>query len=192
YLTVQRESCEVEHHFTCAADPAGHKRDVVIDRSGVTFASQIDDEAQWIASVDGVTGGNSALQPNPDDAHSLTDLLTTGVDTFDFRTFSTVEGPRRFVGTDRLTGNTVTIDGVTLDEVAVEMQMFNATGAVGLSLTSREFVSRDWRMFFSGVTTYDLPDGDVTVSRRPIEFIFPGEPGFLSSQPKHGCGVAIS
>jgi hypothetical protein len=48
-------------------------------------------------------------------------------------------------------------------------------------------------MFISGTTTVALPDGSVTESDdTPVEFIFPGEPGFLSVSPKHGCGLVMS
>jgi len=43
-----------------------------------------------------------------------------------------------------------------------------------------------------GTGSVTTPDGTFEQSNRPVKFIFPGEPGFLSSQPKHGCGVAVS
>ena len=47
-------------------------------------------------------------------------------------------------------------------------------------------------MFLSGTGTVTTSEGSFDRADRPVEFIFPGEPGFLSPNPKHGCGVAIS
>src|SRR6056297_2746339 len=71
YLTVHLESCKVEHHFRCAGDPAGHKRDVRLTQSGQEGASLIDNEAQWISSIDGADGSESWLEDDPADPHSI-------------------------------------------------------------------------------------------------------------------------
>jgi hypothetical protein len=192
YLTVQLKSCEVEHHYECAADPAGFKRDVRLGLSGILGGSTIDDEAQWIQSYS--VQGNTArrLEANPIDRHSLTDLFATGVDTFDLRTLSSQSPAVRFVGEDRLTGDDVVIDGVPLEGVAFEISALDANGNELFARSGREYVSREWRMFFSGVQEVTSPDQTVGLDTSPVEFIFPGEPGFLSSRPKHGCGDAIS
>ncbi|MDP5360196.1 MAG: hypothetical protein NWR52_08700, partial [Paracoccaceae bacterium] len=50
YLTVQSESCQVDHHFTCQADPADYQRRVSLDETGLTYVGEIDGETQWISS----------------------------------------------------------------------------------------------------------------------------------------------
>jgi hypothetical protein len=47
-------------------------------------------------------------------------------------------------------------------------------------------------MFLSGTGRVTTPTDSFDKDDRPIEFIFPGEPGFLSANPKHGCGVQLS
>ena len=101
-------------------------------------------------------------------------------------------GETRYVGQDTLTGRQVTIDGVTLDETTYDITAFDPDGNELWSSQGREFISRDWRIFMSGTGTITTPSGSFERSGRPVEFIFPGEPGFLSSRPKHGCGVALS
>jgi hypothetical protein len=192
YLTVQRESCRVEHHYKCLGNPVGHKWDVTLDQSGVVRRSLVDDEAQWLQSVDGRINARSWLERNPEDPHSITDLLGAGVDTFDFRRHSDIRPTLRFVGRDALTGRQVDIDGVTLSEVDVEVSILAEDGTELIRRVSREYVSEKWRMFFSGVSETTTPTQTITESHRPIEFIFPGEPGFLSTRPKYGCGVAVS
>lgn len=192
FVTVQNTSCEVEHHFTCNNDAAGMKRRVSLDEQGLTYAGQTDDEAQWIASFHVLAGINETLAPDPVDPASLTELFATNLDTWDFRTLSAEVGETRYVGQDSLTGRQVTIDGVTLEETAYEITAFDASGAEIWSSRGNEFVSRDWRMFLSGTSTVTTAGGTTSRDNTPVEFIFPGEPGFLSASPKHGCGIAIS
>jgi hypothetical protein len=192
FVTVQNKSCEVEHHFTCDSDAPGMKRRVSLDEQGMTYAGQIDDEAQWIASFHALPGISEMLAPDPVDPASLTELFATNLDTFDFRTLSAEVGETRYVGQDSLTGRQVTIDDVTLDETAFSITAYDGSGTEIWSSKGNEFVSRDWRMFLSGTSTIMTPDDTFTLDSSPVEFIFPGDPGFLSARPKHGCGLAIS
>ncbi|MDP5360015.1 MAG: hypothetical protein NWR52_07750, partial [Paracoccaceae bacterium] len=93
---------------------------------------------------------------------------------------------------DTLTGRQITIDGVTLDETSYDITAFDADGNEIWSAQGNEFINRNWRMFLSGTGTVTTPNGSFERANRPVEFIYPGEPGFLSASPKHGCGVAIS
>lgn len=192
YLTIQSESCSVEHHFTCEGDPAGHQRRVSLDEQGLTYVGEIDAETQWVRSFHVVTGHREQLEDAPREPASFSELMEKGVDDYDFRTLSDEIGETRYVGQDTLTGRQVTIDGITLDETTYDITAFDAAGNEVWSSQGNEFISRDWRMFMSGTGSVTTPDGTFEQSNRPVEFIFPGEPGFLSSQPKHGCGVAIS
>lgn len=192
YLTVQSASCQVSHHFICNADPDGHQRRVTITEEGLVYAGVIDDEAQWISSFHLRTGHREALGPDPVDRASLSELIETGVDTYDFQTLSDEVGTTRYVGQDSLTGREITIDGITLAETSFQIIAYTADGQEIWSAKGNEFISRDWRMFLSGVDTVTAPSGQFESDDRPVEFIFPGEPGFLSADPKHGCGIAIS
>jgi hypothetical protein len=192
YLTVQTESCEVNHYFTCAADPDGNQRRVSLDEQGMTYLGMIDRETQWIESFHVLSGHSEALEPDPEERASLSELIETGADDFDFRTLSDEIGITRYVGQDTLTGLQVTIDGVTLDETTYDITAYDSAGNVIWSAKGNEFISRNWRMFLSGSGTVTTPDGSYERANRPVEFIYPGESGFLSSRPKHGCGVAIS
>lgn len=192
YLTVQTESCQVNHHFTCEGDPAGHQRRVSLDENGIVYAGMIDAETQWIASNHVRSGHLDRLAPNPVEPASLSALIETGVDDYDFRTLSDQIGETRYLGQDTLTGRMVTIDGVTLAETTYDITAYNAAGEEIWSAKGREFISRDWRMFLSGRGTVTTPQGTFERANQPVEFIFPGEPGFLSINPKHGCGAALS
>lgn len=192
FVTVQNKSCEVEHHFTCTGDAEGMQRRVSLDEQGMTYAGQIDAEAQWIASFHALAGITEMLEPDPVDRASLTELLATNLDTYDFRTLSVEVGETRYVGQDSLTGRQVAIDGVTLEETAYQITAYDGSGTEIWSAQGNEFVSRDWRMFLSGTSTITTPDDTFPMDGTPVEFIFPGEPGFLSTRPKYDCGLAIS
>ncbi len=192
YLTVQGASCRVDHHFTCAADPEGMQRRVSIDERGLTYAGQIDSETQWIESFHILTGHSERLESNPVEPASLSDLIEKGIDDYDFRTLSDQIGTTRYVGQDTLTGRQVTIDGVTLDETTYDITAYDPAGNVIWQSQGNEFISRNWRMFLSGTGTTTIGGETFEKDDRPVEFIYPSEPGFLSSRPKHGCGVAIS
>lgn len=192
YLTVQGASCRVEHHFTCNGDPTGQQRRISLDESGLTYAGVIDEEAQWISSFHPLTGHSEALESSPADPASLSELIETGVDSYDFVTLSDEVGSTRYVGRDTLTGRQITIDEVTLDETNFEITAYDQSGNVIWEAEGREFINRNWRMFLSGVDTVTIGSESFDSDDRPVEFIYPGEPGFLSAQPKHGCGIAIS
>lgn len=192
YLTVQGASCQVEHHFTCESDPANQQRRVSLNEQGLTYAGVIDDEAQWISSFHALSGHSERLAPDPADPASLSELIKTGVDTYDFETRSDEIGTTRYVGRDALTGRQITIDDVTLEETTFQIIAYNAAGDIAWSAEGREFISRNWRMFLAGTSSITTDVDTFDTDDRPVEFIYPGEPGFLSAQPKHGCGVAIS
>lgn len=192
YLTVQMASCTVSHHFTCAADPEGWQRRVDMDEGGITYAGAIDGETQWMESVHFLSGHSERLAPDPADPASFSELLATGRDSFDFVTLSDEIGPTRYVGEDRLVG-TETIDGVTLDRTEFRVTAYDGQGNEVWRTAGREYISREWRMFLSGTSSTATPDGETFEGDdTPVDFVRPGEPGFLTVSPLNGCGAVMS
>ncbi len=193
YLTTQLANCTVDHQFTCDGDPSGHQRRVSLDERGMVYMGVIDNETQWINSFHPLTGHSETLEAEPLERASLSDLIANGVDEYDFQTQSDQIGVTRYVGRDRLTGRQVKIDGITLDETEYNITAYDEAGDEIWKSQGKEFISRDWRMFLSGNGTVTTPDGGFHErAESPVEFIFPGEAGFLSARPKHGCGLAVS
>lgn len=191
YATVQMLSCTVSHLFTCTGDPAGYQRRVDLDQNGLVYAGTIDAETQWISSYHPRDGIEDSLDPGAADPASLTTLLATNVDTYDFTTTSPQVGTVRYVGEDRLIGKVV-IDGVTLDRTQFHITATGADGAELWRSEGNEFVNVEWRSFLAGVSKVTTPTDSYTTDDTPMQFIFPGQPGFLSSQPKFGCGAVMS
>lgn len=192
FLTVQGKDCAVDHHFTCEGDPAGHKQRVSLDEEGITYLGTIDEETQWVQSFHPRSQHSERLEPSPTDPASFADLTQNGVDTYDFRTLSDEIGATRFVGADQLTGRTVVIDEIALEETNYQITAFNEAGDEIWSSKGTEYINREWQMFLSGPGRVTVPGDVYDEDDSPVEFIFPGEPGFLSANPKHGCGVVLS
>lgn len=193
WLTVQSRECRVSNYYTCAADPAGHQWRSDFDQEGIFFSSRIDSEAQWVESIDMFPTVRQWLDPNPQDPASFTNLLSAGHDDFIFG-LSREDGERTKVrGFDRLTGRSVTIDGITLKETEFQFEETDPEGNVLRRSRGHEFIHPDWRLFFSGPSEWDGGDGTfVPMDGRPVQFIFPGEPGFAETQPIFDCDAVMS
>lgn len=192
FLTVQSKGCLVTHYFTCEADPEGWQRRVDMNMDGPTYAATTDAETQWIESVDLSTGIMERLEKAPRDRASFSVLIDEGTDTYDFLTLSDQTGEQRYVGFDALTGVTQVIDGVELDQTEYRITAYDAKGEVMWESEGRQWISRDYRMFLSGQSAYTFPEGDFELDNTPVDFILPGEPGFLGVWPRHGCGETAS
>ncbi|MFQ6547049.1 hypothetical protein AADZ90_003780 [Aestuariibius sp. 2305UL40-4] len=190
-VTIQQKDCTVSNHFVCEADPEGSRRRADFNEDGLTYAGMIDDETQWVESFDPFSGAVDRLV-EADDPASFSDLLEEGEDAFDFVTMSSYGERVRYVGSDRLLGEEVEIDGVTLDRTAYEIEAFDEDGELLWESAGEEYIHRNWRAFIAGMSTSSGGSGDpITEDSSPVEFIFPGEVGFFSSSPKYGCGAEL-
>lgn len=193
YLTVQSRQCRVSNYYRCEADAPGDIWRADFDQDGVFFFSHIDREAQWVESFELFPTQRQTLDPNPADPASFSELLTTGSDTFAFG-LSKDNGQRSEVtGFDTLTGKTVTIDGIALQETRFEFTETDSGGTVLRKSRGREYIHPDWRLFFAGPSEWD--DGDGTLrpfDGSPLQFIFPGEPGYFSTEPIFECDALMS
>ncbi|WP_299619433.1 hypothetical protein [uncultured Tateyamaria sp.] len=189
-VTVQTRGCIVNNIYTCAADQPGDSWRLMFNQDGPVFLSKIDYETQWLESYDLFPTRRETLrQPAPDPA-SLTELLETGIDTFDF-TQTSQQRVTRVVGFDRLTGEDVVIDGEPLLGTEFSVRYEDSTGR-DLQVRGREFVSVKHRRFISGVTTLTRGDEVEERDRTPVEFIYPGEPGFFSQTPLYECEASLA
>lgn len=192
FMTVQARACRVSNHYKCSADTAGDQWRADFDQEGIFFLSRIDSEAQWVESFELFPVVRQTLEPNPEDPASFSGLLSTGIDTFAFG-LSKDNGERsRVNGFDRLTGRSVTIDGITLSETEFEFAESDPGGTLLRRSRGREYIHPDWRMFFSGPSEWDGGEGFVPIDGSPVQFIFPGEPGFAAMEPLFDCDAVMS
>ncbi len=192
FLTVQSRGCRVSNHYRCEADPPGDQWRADFDQDGVFFVSRTDAEAQWVESYDMNPTVKQTLNPNPADPASFSDLLAKGLDTFDFGLTEETGKATRVTGFDRLTGRTVTVDGVTLQETEFSFAEIDSAGTLLRSSKGNEYIDPELRLFFAGPSEWDNGDGVIPVDGSPKQFILPGEPGFFSTLPIFDCDVTVS
>jgi hypothetical protein len=187
FMTVQSKACRVSHYYRCSADAPGDQWRVDMDQEGKFFFSRIDTEGQWVESFDPL---RQVLDPSPADPASFSELLASGVDTWDFSLSKEDGTGSRASGYDRLTGKQVLIDGITLSLTELDFTEYDLAGNVLRRGRGNEYVHPGWRLFFAGPGEADLGDGQWRpIDGSPVEFIFPGEEGFLATQPKYDCGA---
>ncbi len=192
WLTVQSRGCRVSNHYKCEADPTGDQWRADFDQEGIFFVSRIDRETQWIESYDMFPTVRQTLDPGAADAASFSELLASGTDTFSFSLTEDTGGQSVVTGFDTLTGQSVTIDGISLQQTQFEFSEAAPDGTVIRSARGIEYIHPDWRLFFSGPSEWDGTDGALPVDGSPKEFVFPGEPGFFSTQPIFDCDATMS
>ncbi len=192
YLTIQSQSCSVSHYFRCGDDQNGEQRRATLDEEGLTYVGHISGEAEWLESFHLRAGHTERMSTNSSDPMSMSELLANDIDTWDFITESNEIGDSQYVGFDRLTGESIEIDGVTLLRTQYALTAFDADGNEIWKSEGSEFVSPEWRMFIGGTSSYITSDDRFDSDDTPVEFIFPGEAGYLSVNPKFGCGVQMS
>lgn len=189
FMTVQARQCRVSNHYKCSADTPGDQWRADFDQQGPFFLSRINGEAEWVESFDlGEVAVRQTLDPNPADRASFSELLASGTDTFAF-TLSRDNGENtRVNGFDTLTGRSLTIDGITLQETQFEFTETDPSGVVLRQSRGNEYIHPEWRMFFAGPSQWNGGDGNfLPIDGSPVQFIFPGEPGFASTEPLFDC-----
>lgn len=187
YLTAQHANCVVTHYVTCAGDPPGQQTVFALYVDGGDLITVQDADAQWLTTVDALNDAVETLSDSPADPAKLSELLDDGRDTYDFTTVMQDGTVTRYVGKERLTGQTITIDGIVLEEALNEIVVTNGAGEELWRGSGTEYVSRDWRLYFPGVTDWVMPTETYQTDERVVDFAFPNEPGFLASSATTGC-----
>ena len=195
YLTTQSRGCVVSHNWICEGDPEGTNWRLSMDQDGPFYLSFTDAEFRWLLSYELRSGAQNTLIQPEDDPASITDLFESGTDSMSFSTIHENGAGQRtqrdYTGFDHLTGETVVIDGRTLNVTQFSYEYNLGEGP--RRVEGNQFVSEDWRMFFGGVEVTTLPNGEARESdSSPMEFAEPGEAGFLSATPLYDCGDMMS
>jgi hypothetical protein len=193
FVTIQNRACGVSVLWRCEVAPEGDFWEASFSFEGLESVVSYDREYQWLDAAYFWDSSREEFTPPAVDRISRDDLLSTGIDTFDF-TMRRVTPDRRYdirvVGADMLTGATATIDGYTLDEVKTRLEIIDDDGAVEYASQGTQYYSRDLGLFFLGAEEVFGPDGEVsTWDDRPADIILPGEPGFGDTQPLYGCNL---
>ncbi|AWD22282.1 hypothetical protein [Fuscovulum blasticum] len=188
FMTVQSKGCRVSNYYTCTQDAAGEQWRADFDQEGLFFRSRINAEGEWIESLEQNPPVRQTLDPGAEDPASFSELLASGVDTYAFSLSRDDGGHSNVIGVDRLTGRTRVIDGQTLEETEFDYSETDDFGTVLRRARGNEYISRDKRLFFAGPGETDLGDGQwLPIDGSPVDFTFPGDKGFASTQPIYDC-----
>jgi hypothetical protein len=191
-MTVQSRGCNVSNYYICSTDAPGEQWRADFDQEGIFFQSKIDRETQWLESYEMNPPVKQVLQPNPLDPASFSTLLDSGYDSFDFA-LSKDNGLQSTVrGFDRLTGEEVVIDGVTLKRTEYEMTETAADGTLLRQARGREFISAEFRSFFAGLSEIKMGEEWLPLDGTPMSFDFAGDRGFGATQPIYDCDTVLS
>lgn len=192
WLTVQSRGCRVSNHYKCTADAPGDQWRADFDQEGIFFVSRIDFESQWVESYDMFPTVKQTLDAGAPDPASFTGLLARGRDSFNFSLTKDNGELSNVTGYDRLVGRNVTIDGITLQQTEFDYTETDPAGNVLRKARGTEYIHPDWRLFFAGPSEWDQDGTILPVDGSPRQFIFPGEPGFFSTEPIFDCDALMS
>ncbi|MDO5647572.1 hypothetical protein [Paracoccus sp. (in: a-proteobacteria)] len=192
-LTAQNRGCSVAQYYRCDSDPDGYQRSALFDRDGLAHLGVIDAETRWIETQSPRAGITDRLETDAENHASLSELLATGRDDFDFWT-RTNDGMRlHHQGWDRLTGATATISGQVLDQTEFHLTTRDEIGQVLIERRGTQFISRDHRRFFGGVETVtDWTGAEAMTDDSPVSFALPAQPGFGSTKPLFDCDQLLT
>ncbi len=192
FATVQHRNCEVSQHYRCEGDPADQQWSVYADARGPFFASRIDGETRWLESLDLDEGLVDTLGTEADPA-SFSELLSAGKDSYDFTQTDSNGTSTRYVGEDRLTGQSVTIGGQTLERTEYDIKAYDGQGAFLWHRTGNDLIHRDWRLFFGDRERFENNAGDVVeTTSTPVTIAVPGDKGFLATKPEFDCDMMMT
>lgn len=187
-VTVQNRSCSVSQYYHCDADPEGHQRSAIFGQDGLYHLSTIDAETRWVESQSPRTGLMDRLLDQAESHASFSRLLETGRDDFDFWTESNTGEKLRHKGWDELTGETVEIDGQTLERTRFDLTTTTENGDVVIERRGSQFISREFGRFYGGVeTATDFSGARIETNNSPVTFSLPGEAGFGATTPQFDC-----
>ncbi len=189
FMTVQARQCRVSNHYKCTADTPGDQWRADFDQQGPFFLSRINSEAEWVESFDlGDVIVTQTLAPNAQDPAAFSELLAAGVDTFAFGLSRDNGEESNVTGFDRLTGRTITIDGIPLKQTEFDFTETAPDGTVLRQSRGNEYISEELRLFFAGPSQWNGGDGNfLPIDGSPVQFVFPGEPGFAATEPLFDC-----
>ena len=187
FMTVQTLSCSVSNYYRCEGDAQGDQWRADFDQEGIFFRSRINFETEWVESFDINPPDRQTLVEPPKDRASFSDLIAKGRDDFEF-SLQRESGLLTMVhGFDQLTGKEITIDGVPLLQTEFDFTELDGEGNQHRRGRGFEYVSPEMRLFFSGPSEVMMDGEWLAMDASPIDFIYPGEKGFASSQPLYDC-----
>lgn len=191
FLTVQSKGCHVSNYWRCDSGPEGAAWEARYDANGPISVSLYDSEFQWLDSQHVTTASREFLLGEAKDPASMSELLETGRDTYDFVIREeAADGTRdvRHIGYDELLGQSVTIDGEDLLVTVFSAEAQDAeTGEQIYSVVGQQYVLAEERLFLLGRDSFTRDGRTTTSDGSPMRFHRPGDAGFGMVTPHYDC-----
>jgi hypothetical protein len=204
YLTVQSKECIVSNHYRCSGDPEGYRWQADFDPKGLKLLTQTDAEAVPVRIDDPRASRQWLLDAGSTTLPTVSAVLIERVTYPDYRMIGNngettqIRGFRQQVPESTEAGAPladVVIDGVPLKAIMFNIDRSGVDGAVQSLHVGTEYLQSEWRLVFPGPEQRSeagnlsaFRDGD----RSPVDFIFPGEPGFGTTQPTEDCELLLT
>lgn len=191
FLTVQSRGCSVSVLWRCDVASGGDFTEASFGADGLEALVSYAAGYQWLESIYIWDSSREEFLPPAADPIDLATLLEAGIDTYDFAMRRSEPGRTydiRVTGADALTGETIVIDGYTLDVVRTRLEIVDEAGAAEYRSEGTQYFSRALGHFFLGAETVWGEDGRAAdYDSAPVDFILPGEPGFGATTPLYEC-----
>jgi hypothetical protein len=205
FLTVQAKQCWLSNHYRCALDPDGQTWRADFDPEGLKTLTLTDGKTVPLQILDVRAGRSLTLDPLSRAKPEMPDPTSApSVSYLDYFMVQKNREPAYFWGMRQLLPasedlpvvlSTVTIDGVVLNEVIFSLSRGNEPGVPIEQRRGKEYFHPDWRLVFAGPQQVSVDKGLTEFAdddRSPVDFIFPGEPGFADTKPTEDCELMVS
>lgn len=185
-LTVQAVDCTVTHYATCETDGGGGVMQVRFNGAGVRETQILDADNHPLRIFSGAVD-LAFDQTTPADRMSSSVLLSEGADGYAF-TMSSARGPIRrmtFFGNDELIAEPFSANGFSFQKLRgryVRTLHLNG-GTVTIAVEAEQYVAETFGFFVPIKETQTQMSRKVMSDQTPVDFLKPGDAGFLSARP---------
>jgi hypothetical protein len=183
-VTIQSQECFVRRVVTCDDTPDGWMSVGGYGPDGASGLSifNADGVPQRIGTGPGTPQTRLGEQTDPFD---LQLVMRSGLDSFAYQLVHDDGSETLISGKTRTTGETVTVDGRSL-QVLQSRQLIAPANGTAKSVDVTYFYDADLRLLITDIIR-DADTGDIIQHRSPVDFIWPGETGFEDYTPLYGC-----
>ena len=193
YLTVQTVDCEVDIYMRCDRPGGEVIRIQNYAPHGLDTIEEATADWSLLFSVDVERNTGLVVREGPATPISNAALLADGISTFEYPVDFYFDRRQPYsvqmTGAFRLTGKTTKIDDLPLLVLENRIRIAIPPPRGPLELIQTGYYSEDLDAYMEGAGSLRLGDNVTAVDSGPVAFARPGEAGWLSTVPIHGCGA---